>query len=529
YTVTDANGCTASASATINAAPTQLVLTATPTQPNCFGQTGSVNRVASGGTAPYNYNATSTSNLGAGTYNYTVTDANGCTASVSAIINAAPTQLVLTATATQPNCFGQTGSVNRVASGGTAPYNYNATATSNLGAGTYSYTVTDAKGCTANASATITVPTAITASASTTPSGCGVSTGSATVTVGGGTPGYTYLWTPSGKTTQTATALSAGTYSVLVTDTKGCTKTENATVGQTGSAPAMPAWYPHGTDNPTIGVCGGSTYEYEIYQSSGATSYTWTAPTGCTISDGLGHSGNPLTFQGQNAANEWEVYILFPSGFVSGSVTVQANNACGSSTANTLAVQSKPNTPGTISGSTSVCKSNTSKVYSIAAVTGATSYTWTITGGAQFVGSSTGASVTVKYTNATSTSATLSVKANNACGSSAAKTLAITVNLGCRDDESVTVENNLSAISDLNLYPNPTSGNVQITFVSVQETEYTIKVVDLLGKEISKEIFTAVEGNNLANLDLSNLSKGLYFVSVIVEGEEIKTMRLAIQ
>jgi|GEM_PF-1717971 hypothetical protein len=54
--------------------------------------------------------------------------------------------------------------------------------------------------------------------------------GTATANPSGGTAGYTYLWTPSNQTTQIATGLTPGTYSVLITDANGCTTTASATV-----------------------------------------------------------------------------------------------------------------------------------------------------------------------------------------------------------------------------------------------------------------------------------------------------------
>ncbi|WP_333600546.1 SdrD B-like domain-containing protein, partial [Flavobacterium sp.] len=85
---------------------TNLILTATPTQINCFGGTGSVALSTTGGTAPYTYavNNPATAGLTAGTYTYSVTDAKGCSAQAEATINAAPSQVVLSATPTQINC-----------------------------------------------------------------------------------------------------------------------------------------------------------------------------------------------------------------------------------------------------------------------------------------------------------------------------------------------------------------------------------------------------------------------------------------
>src|SRR5690606_22590614 len=110
--------------------------------------------------------------------------------------------------------------------GGIPGYTYNWTPAGGTGAtgnslttGTYTVTVTDQNGCTATASTTITEPTQVTANiTATTDATCGLANGSATVTAGGGIPGYTYNWTPSGSTGTTASSLTPGTYTVTVTD-----------------------------------------------------------------------------------------------------------------------------------------------------------------------------------------------------------------------------------------------------------------------------------------------------------------------
>ncbi|MFI5204807.1 MAG: T9SS type A sorting domain-containing protein, partial [Flavobacteriales bacterium] len=108
----------------------------------------------------------------------------------------------------------------------------------------------------------------------------------------------------------------------------------------------------------------------------------------------------------------------------SGNITVTANNACGSSTPQTLVitVSPVPSTPGSISGSTTVCATS-SQTYSISPVGGATSYTWTLPGG--WTGSSTTTSIN---TTVGGSSGNITVTANNACGSSTAQTLNVTVN-----------------------------------------------------------------------------------------------------
>src|ERR671923_193425 len=85
YTVTDANGCTATASGTISE-PAALTASATVTSPIlCNGGNATLTVSAAGGTAPYT--GTGTFNHAAGSYSYTVTDANGCTATASGTIS----------------------------------------------------------------------------------------------------------------------------------------------------------------------------------------------------------------------------------------------------------------------------------------------------------------------------------------------------------------------------------------------------------------------------------------------------------
>ena len=98
-------------------------------------------------------------------------------------------------------------------------------------AGTYTVTVTDANGCKATATVAITQPPVLTATATGVNVKCfGAADGSATVTAVGGTPAYTYNWLPSGGTLATATGLTAGTYTVTVTDANGCRATATAAI-----------------------------------------------------------------------------------------------------------------------------------------------------------------------------------------------------------------------------------------------------------------------------------------------------------
>ena len=252
-TVTDANGCTTSL--TPSAITESAAISASPSSTNisCFGQTNAtitINSTGGTGTLTYLWNDASTeknrTSLAAGTYNLTITDNNGCTKTLSPIIITQPTAaLSLTQTKNNILCNGSTGSIENTVTGGTTPYTYAWTKTEDgtysnttkdislLTAGTYNLVLTDNKGCTVSKSALITQPTAIAASLTSNNLTCnGAADGSIITTISGGAASYTYSWSGPGSfkaTTKDISSLSAGSYTVTITDQNGCaiTKTSN--------------------------------------------------------------------------------------------------------------------------------------------------------------------------------------------------------------------------------------------------------------------------------------------------------------
>lgn len=308
-TIYDQNGCVSNSnSISVNvpliAGPS---VSATGTQAGCTVANGTATANPSGGTPGYTYlwsngQITQTATgLSAGTYNVTVTDANGCTAQTSVTISAAAAPSV-TASSTPAGCAVANGTATANPSGGTPGYNYswspsggNGQVANNLSPGTYVVTVTDANGCTAQTSVVVGSTSAPSVTASSTPAGCNVANGSATANPTGGTPGYTYLWS-NGDPNQTANNLSAGTYVVTVTDANGCTAQTSVVVGSTsgpsvtttstqtgctvanGSATANPSggtpgytyqWLPTGGNSQTANNLGAGNYTVIVTDANG--------------------------------------------------------------------------------------------------------------------------------------------------------------------------------------------------------------------------------------------------------------------
>ena len=213
---------------------------------------GSINLTPSFGTAPYSYawsNGATTqdlNNLFAGTYSVVVTDANGCTASITAQITQPANGLTSSLAHTNVICHnGASGTATASALGGTPPYSYlwsngqNTAFIDSLIAGIYSVVVSDANGCTSSQAFAITQPAPIIIQSTSHDVICfGQTSGSIALNVIGGVTPYSYLWS-TGATTDSIGALAAGPYFVTVTDDNGCTATHSDTIHQPASAIAL--------------------------------------------------------------------------------------------------------------------------------------------------------------------------------------------------------------------------------------------------------------------------------------------------
>jgi hypothetical protein len=246
-TITDTYNCTTTVNASITE-PSAITITKTVTDVACFGaSTGSITAAVTGGTSGYTYSwsgpnsytsttLTPQSNLVAGTYTLTVTDANFCTATSTATVAQPSAALAIANSVTNVACYGlSTGAITPTVTGGTAPYSYSwntnpVQTTANLTGladGNYTLTVTDAHACTQNSIVAITQPAAalsITTAVTTLPSCHAASDAVVTTTVTGGTSPYTYLWNTGLTTANINNATAHWTYNLTVTDANGCTQ-----------------------------------------------------------------------------------------------------------------------------------------------------------------------------------------------------------------------------------------------------------------------------------------------------------------
>lgn len=243
-TVTDANACSSSAVIVVPAAPFPTVSVIETTEPDCaIENSGAIEVVATGGVGSINYQWDDPQNqmgplatsLNPGTYTVIATDENGCSSFLSIDLATLPNFILSVATTADPACFDDaTGTAVAVVQGGSGNFTYqwsdplaqSTPQATNLVAGDYTVTITDLEsGCIQIATTTLTEPSPIElAILDTTDALCfGQSTGSASIQASGGTGGYMYQWNdPALQSGSTASNLSAGTYSVIVTDTNGC-------------------------------------------------------------------------------------------------------------------------------------------------------------------------------------------------------------------------------------------------------------------------------------------------------------------
>jgi gliding motility-associated-like protein len=293
YTVSviDDHGCSTTASAEISE-PEVLQLSAEFNNVNCYnGNDGLIDLNVSGGTLPYSFtwsNGAITedlSGLSAGPYDVVVSDFNGCEISYNTTITQ-PDSLMIAATVIDANCGTANGTILIQVTGGNAPYQFawtNGTTEMslyNVVAGTYTLIVTDAMNCTNSYTGTVSTISSLNANLIEIDAKCfGENSGSIQAVVSSGFAPFTYDWS-DGQTSPTAIDLTAGTYSVTITDMYGCQVTLNGTVNQPDSLYAIvtssvyAGGYNISSNNGSDGYL-----NTQVFGGTSPYSFNWTGPS----------------------------------------------------------------------------------------------------------------------------------------------------------------------------------------------------------------------------------------------------------
>lgn len=252
YTVADINGCQITDSVIINNSPgTLAVSNASITNELCDNDAGAIDITVTGGAMPIDYlwNTGATTedlaSLNQGTYSCTITDGNGCTINTGnyTVSNASGTLTVDDVQVIDESCGNNLGAINITIIGGQTPYTYlwNTGATTEdlltgLSSGNYNCTITDNNGCEVQVNATVqnTSGSLYTSGDVLNNETCNGSNGAININPQGGTGGYSFVWS-NGAVTEDISGLSAGNYSVTISDGGGCSIVKHYTVVNNGS------------------------------------------------------------------------------------------------------------------------------------------------------------------------------------------------------------------------------------------------------------------------------------------------------
>ena len=331
-TYTDAKGCKAAgtpASVTI-VNPDPLSIDNVSTTPATCGGGGTVSATASGGTGTYTFALTPSlsnttgnfTNLAAGNYILTVTDAKNCSTTANLIVGSSTAPSIKIGSQTDIACYGgSTGLFTFSISGGTGAYTVSVKDGSNntvsysgsnpytvsiLAAGTYTISVTDAATCSATQTVTLTQPStplSITTTSKTNVTANGGTDGTITVTASGGTGalqfskdnGVNYV---AGTSPFIFNSLAANTYQIKVKDANNC---ETAATSVTVSEPDALSFT---TSQVNILCNGATTGSITITPSGGVSPYTYSKDDGANYSTGT----SPFTFSSL-AANTYKIKV----------------------------------------------------------------------------------------------------------------------------------------------------------------------------------------------------------------------------
>ncbi len=239
------------------------------------------------------------------------------------------------------------------------------------------------------------------------------------------------------------------------------------------------------------GACGASGVGYTCTNVAGATSYVWSVPAGANITGGQGSTSIVVDFSGS---------------FVSGAISVNAVNGCGSGATRSLTIKAVPGQPGIISSLNPQCTGATA-TYEVAAMPGVSTYTWTVPAGFTIQSGQGTKTVQVTMPSSPSLNKTINVKASNSCGTGATRYLTGINVLHC-----IRAAEPTGIISDL--YPNPAQDLLHLNLRMETSGQADIRLLDLSGRIVQTTSAELAEGESMISVQIQDLLQGIYLVQV---------------
>ncbi len=480
--------------------------------------------------------------------------------------------LTVSTNGTNVSCAGgNNGTASATATGNSGPFTYawsnggNTQTIINLAAGTYTVTVSAGSNCTGTATRIVTAPAAIGTSVSVTNTSNGQNNGAINLTVSGGTPGYAFSWS-NGATTEDLSNLAAGTYTVTVTDSKGCTATKSATVGTSNNNPITLAFVVtnanSGQNNGAINLTvSGGTAPFSFLWSNGAQSedlvnvaagtYTVTVscPTGtktgsATVGTNSGGGGGctsanlPDLQSFEGSLGNWSQATNDQMDWTIGSGTTPTNNTGPNGAANgtyyvyTEATGNTNKTAYLLSPCYNISGVNTFQVafnynmygsqmgilYFQFSMNNGTSWSsaWAKSGNQGTAWKSLalnftnngGSSIRFRFYGKTGSGEKSDMAVDNF---SIVQTGSLTTG---KSEEATIVLNPETEARALALSPNPVNENLTVAFQSELGRSGKITVSDQMGRPVKTNFMELAEGNNYVQMDVAHLPAGMYFLTV---------------
>ena len=517
---------------------------------SCSQSNGQINPSISGGAINYNYlwsNAATSATLAglsAGTYSFTVTDANGCAlqSSTTTITNNTFGFGLSGFVLNDEQCGDASGSIDISVNGGVPNYSYNwsngATVEdiTGLSAGNYSLTLTDNAGCSIVQSFNlINFTNNFGLSFGTIDQGCQANTGSVDLQIAGGAPAYTFVWS-NGATTEDLNALNAGTYFITITDNSGCALYDSVVVAQSINIVTAPAVI-------TSATCSASDGSIDVSPGNGLAPYSFVWSDGATTEDRIGLVANSYNLTVTDA-----VGCTFTDSY-----TVFTNNG-------TLGLSATPTaaTCGLSNGVMTINPTGGNPAYNYAWSGGQTTATVTGLAGGNYsvtVSDQNGCAIVVPVfipnignpvnllsidtTDAScalcsDASIDLSLDAsgapysylwsNNATQEDLTSvvpgsyTVTITSFDGCSIDTTITVGFSTGLLTlegmDISVYPNPTNGQLLVDFSTNPTAAIQLELYNALGQCILRKNYPQNSIQQIIELSLLDRAAGTYLLKI---------------